>query len=353
MQGVHTEEVGGWPCGGCRAFLLPKNGWRVVVQNCHCRFQPVRAETVADAIRVVGQKYKQLGSRDFRLDRFTGQLDFRLQRQLQSFEKQDPPPTRVKPTPLLLVQHVVQAAHTTTTSPSDASQATADLICIAFFFLLRPGEYTHTNNNNPFRLQDVQFHTGQRIVMPHQASPTDFDNVTAVALRFTNQKNGGKGEVIAHSCSGDILVCPCKAVIRRARYLLQHKQPPSAPLCRFFQNGITHHVSTIHIRNALHESLNAIGPTTLGIQRHEIDARSLRAGGATALLSAKVDKESIQLLGRWKSDAVMRYLHIAANPHTRQYAKHMISSGHATFNPGSNDQTTTKGDFSPPMEEFL
>lgn len=41
MQGVHTEEVGGWPCGGGRAFLLPKNGWRVVVQCCHCRFGDV------------------------------------------------------------------------------------------------------------------------------------------------------------------------------------------------------------------------------------------------------------------------------------------------------------------------
>jgi hypothetical protein len=73
--------------------------------------------------------------------------------------------------------------------------------------------------------------------------------------------------------------------------------------------------------------------TRLGIQPYEINARSLRAGGATALLCVNIDPNSIQLLGRWKSDAMLRYLHIAANPHVRQYAKKMFSSGTSSFNP--------------------
>jgi hypothetical protein len=100
------------------------------------------------------------------------------------------------------------------------------------------------------------------------------------------------------------------------------------------EHSIPHHVSSTDIRNMLRHTLTKLQPNTLGIQPQEIEARSLRAGGATALLCANIDPNSIQLLGRWKSDAMIRYLHIAANPHTRHYAKRMITEGHSSFNPG-------------------
>lgn len=156
---------------------------------------------------------------------------------------------------------------------------------------------------------------------------------------FPQPKNGVKGETISHSRSGDTLVCPCMAIVRRVRHFLQHLQPPSTPLCKYFLNSTPNHVSSTDIRNTLRQSLLSIGPNTLGIQTNEIDGHSLRAGGATALLCAKVDPNSIQLLGRWKSDAMIRYLHIAANPHTRQYARQMVSNGQTSFNPGYNNPT--------------
>jgi hypothetical protein len=81
------------------------------------------------------------------------------------------------------------------------------------------------------------------------------------------------------------------------------------------------------------QGLTTVGPDKLGIQPHEINARSLRVGGATALLCANIDPNSIQLLSHWKSDAMLRYLHITANPHVRQYAKKMFTSGTSSFNP--------------------
>jgi hypothetical protein len=62
-------------------------------------------------------------------------------------------------------------------------------------------------------------------------------------------------------------------------------------------------MTPVDIRSTLHQGLEAIGADKLGIQPHEIDARSLRAGGDTALLCANVDPNKIQILGRWKSDA--------------------------------------------------
>jgi hypothetical protein len=209
------------------------------------------------------------------------------------------------------------------------------MICLAFFFLLRPGEYTLATNNTPVRLQDITLYHGQKQIKSQDATTADLNTVTAVSLCFPNQKNGVKGETISHSRSGDALVCPCMAIVRRVRYLSQHNQPPSAPLCRFFQNSVAKHVSATDIRNTLRNSLTKAHQTALGIHPDEIEARSLRAGGATALLCANIDPNSIQLLGRWKSDSMIRYLHIAANPHTRQYAKQMFTKGQSSFNPGN------------------
>lgn len=315
--------------------------------------KPVRARTVADALCLVGQTYKLLGTRDYRIDRHTGQIDLRLQRQFRAYEKLDPPPHRDKPVPIQLVRHVLHIAYQSlTTSPR--IQAIADMICIAFFFLLRPGEYTWSTGNTPFRLKDATLFIGTQKLSALHTSQEDFARVTSASLTFTTQKNGVKGEIISHALSGDPLVCPCRAIVRRIQHLRLHKQLQSTPLCTYIQHNHPTQITAGDVRDTLRSALQVLGPSTLGIQPKDITARSLRAGGATALLGANIDPNSIQLLGRWKSDAMMRYLHISATPHTHRYAKAMMTSGQ---NPPANTQRNfpkpTDEHFSPPQEEFL
>jgi hypothetical protein len=78
-----------------------------------------------------------------------------------------------------------------------------------------------------------------------------------------------------------------------------------------------------------------VGPETVDIAPSELESRSLRAGGATALLCANIDFNTIRLLGRWKSDAMIRYLHISANPAVHKLAKEMYSGGFYSFLPGT------------------
>jgi hypothetical protein len=64
----------------------------------------------------------------------------------------------------------------------------------------------------------------------------------------------------------------------------------------------------------------------LGLQPGDISARALRAGGAMALMCAQVDPRLVQLIGRWKYDAMLRYLHLqATNMH--DLATRMLSGG--------------------------
>ena len=99
------------------------------------------------------------------------------------------------------------------TSSTSLYQATTDMIIIAFFFLLRPGEYTD-NPNNPFRLADVQLFIGHTRLHLANAPTSQLQQARFASLTFTNQKNGVRGEVIGLACSGDPFLCPVKAIVR-------------------------------------------------------------------------------------------------------------------------------------------
>jgi len=52
-----------------------------------------------------------------------------------------------------------------------------------------------------------------------------------------------------------------------------------------------------------------------------------------SLLCAKVDTDIIRLVGRWKSDEMLRYLHVQALPHTARLAQDMVRHGSFTLLP--------------------
>ena len=82
----------------------------------------------------------------------------------------------------------------------------------------------------------------------------------------------------------------------------------------------------------------------MGIKPIDITARSLRAGGAMALLCGKVDTDTIKLVGRWRSNAMFEYLHAQALPLTRQLATTMLHHGVFTLAPGA---------YEPPQADHL
>ena len=273
-----------------------------------------------------------MGSPDIRLDEY-GSIDFRLSRQFRFYTKQDPPSQRVKPIPIQVVRAVVAAAYLATASDV-GFRAVADMICIAFFFLCRPGEHTVTKDNTPFKAEDVKLYVGKRRIQWRTATEAELFAATAVSLTFTTQKNGVKGEVISHGRSGHVNTCPVRAIVRRLLYIRSTGLPDDTPLCAYKDGGKTRFVNAKSITEALRMGINLVGPDTLDIKPSEIDARSLRAGGATALFCAGVDQDTIQLLGRWKSDAMLRYLHVQAMPVMQQFAAKMFAGGSYSFQPG-------------------
>ncbi len=267
-----------------------------------------------------------VGANDFRLNA-QGKITYRLQQQLKGYARKDAPPTRAKPIPFTIVDHANRTAKTCT---DPLSLAIADVATIGFFFLLRPGEHTlpsAQSDSTPFRLQDVNFRLGALFL---NAATGDLDRIklaTFSTLTFTTQKNGVSGETIGHARSDHSFTCPVLALIRRVCHLRLHNAPPTTPLCTVYRSpcDITH-VTPALLTAQLRCSATALY-SLLGFAPADVSACALRAGGAMALLCAQVDTDIIKLVGRWKSDVMLRYLHLQAYPHMSKFAALMVRGG--------------------------
>ena len=82
-----------------------------------------------------------------------------------------------------------------------------------------------------------------------------------------------------------------------------------------------------------------------------LSARSLRPGEATTLLCAGFSKEHIQLLGRWRSDAMFHYLHLQSN--AQDFSALMLTAGKFTFTPQNFDAGGLPDQAPPAMAAIL
>ena len=256
-----------------------------------------------------------MGRPDPRVSQYNNKLDFRLGRQHSGWKKGDPPPTRVRPVPITLVTFLLDLAHSP--GPTSAAElAYADMICLAFFFLLRPGEYTGTTNDDAaFTLSDVRLHLGRRRLCLATAPLHEIQAATWVSLYFTTQKNQRKGDSIALGRTHHRLCCPVQSVIRMVlrhqKYFAALDKPLdlSTKLATYYSGTNQRRaIRTEDVTRQLRAAAAACQPST-GIAPADISARSLRAGGAMALLVGKVDSDTMKLLGRWHSEGMMRHLH--------------------------------------------
>ena len=310
---------------------------------------PVRSDTVADALAKVAKGFTDLGKPNpLRPPGHTRGYYPLLADLLKTFSDEDDPASRVYPCNMSIIRELPNTLDCTHPRDGVLNRTVTDLVIVAFYWLLRPAEYLKSDSpgtrSQAFEYQHVQFTIDGRIYRAPQAPLNDEDIVqrtTYAALEFTDQKNAVRGEIVGHSANDDPFFCPVKALLRICRRLKKASALPNVPLYQHFNNHHMHRcwydVRPIFVTNALRHAANKIQATT-GLTSNLLSARSLRPGGATALLVARIDTNIIQLLGRWKSDAMFRYLRVQATTHALALSQRMLDHGAFTFAPGTVDQ---------------
>ena len=223
---------------------------------------------------------------------------------------------------------------------NERDQAARRLAVAGFFFMTRPGELVRTTKtdkgrSSPFRLKDIAFGSSDgRLWNVHPTDNTllnDVSGATQVSLTYTDQKNCVKGETVSHAPSGDPKLCPVRALEEQASLLLRKGCDINTPLHTYFnRTGRRLAVTATHVTLLLRRAA-ALVKTETGIPPEKISMRSLRPGGATALLCSGETPSNIALVGRWRSEAILRYLRAQVTPTAKLFAQRMVEGGNFTF----------------------
>ena len=117
------------------------------------------------------------------------------------------------------------------------------------------------------------------------------------------------------------------AAIRRCvAHLRQHGATPDTNLAAVLNVVKWSTVRSAEITTALCAATTIIEPQ-MGFTPEDVIARLMRASGAMALLMKRVDTNRIRLVGRWRSDIMLCYLHTAAHTFTEGLAARMVQNG--------------------------
>jgi hypothetical protein len=270
------------------------------------RAVPVGFQSVEKALRHVAQTLLLAGYDDPRRTYGAKELDLPFRHLLKSYKDQDPAP---KPQLALPVATVERAAAYCQAPHQPLIRATADLVTIAFFFLLRVGEYTMPRRNVrtrtvQFRVQDVIFRRNG-IVLPNSTPLPDLLTADSVTLHLDNQKNGQRGATIHHTACPTSF-CPVKALARRVCSIVSQRCDPATPLS-YVSPGV--HVLSNNIIALVRHAALETNLVAQGYDLKRVGSHSLRASGAMALKLQGVDDSLIMKLGRWTGLTFLTYIH--------------------------------------------
>jgi hypothetical protein len=278
----------------------------------------VKNRTVSSVLTAVGQTIalacdanpiKAVGSK---------RLPPRLQVMLDRYRKVDPPTRKKLPVQADVLELLVDAAYHQGSKPGQ--QATADLSMIAFYYLLRIGEYTikekrnNTKQTVQFKLEDVSFYKknsrGNLRYLPRDASDELIVMADGATLKLDNQKNGWKGVCVYHEANGDSMHCPVCAIARRFLHLRLRGADAKTFLSVYYDDmGKRSDVTNEDVSRALKSAATVLDyPTAKGVPIDRIDTHSLQSGGANALSLAGYSDTQIQKMGWWRGATFKEYI---------------------------------------------
>jgi hypothetical protein len=132
---------------------------------------------------------------------------------IEGYDKEDPPTRKMLPIEMDLPQLFVDLGYGQ--SGTAHTKAIGDLTLIAFYFLLRIGEYTvkgrrnNTKQTVQFKLEDVTFYkktrSGKLRCLPRNAPHQLVLVADSATLKLDNQKNGWKGVCVHQETNGEAM----------------------------------------------------------------------------------------------------------------------------------------------------
>jgi hypothetical protein len=275
----------------------------------------VRVPSVTEALSAVA-KTLQLAGKPSPIHEAEGIYKIPVARLVEGYRRQDPPSVPQLAIPLSVPQEMQRRGYK---SKCKIKQATGDLGIIAFYYLLRVGEYTkpryipnskkRATRTVQFRVCDVGFFLNGK-VLPRKSPLKSLLQATSCTLKITNQKNGRMGQTIHHHATNQ-QACPVRALAHRIYHILSNKGTSHNLLCDIWDDEACEwaQVTSLHMTRGLREAVQTLQLHDNGIDADLVGPHSLRAGGAMALKLTGAADTTIMKMGRWSGLTFLQYIH--------------------------------------------
>jgi hypothetical protein len=177
--------------------------------------------------------WRRIFGKNFEMDgrpnptyRSEGKFGLQIKRLIEAYRRQDPPAQHKLAVPVSLVKHLQDLCKV---SSLEKVKTVFDMSTIAFYYLLRVGEYTghckkDWRHTKQFQACDITFYDhSSHTIIPNTAPLATLYTAAKAAMRITNQKNGTRGSIISHDISLT-KACPVRTLAQRVHSIMNHPQ---------------------------------------------------------------------------------------------------------------------------------
>ena len=211
------------------------------------------------------------------LDNSKGQYPKKISQLLEAYRREDKPPTPKLAVPVKVVNHLRRKK---AIRKDVKEMAIGDLCLIAFYYLLRVGEYTYHNRNErrrtkQFRVCDVTIWKGTKRLNKNLPEGKLIRHATAATLNISNQKNGRRQQTIHQEALGHSN-CPVRAIIRRIKHIQEFTDNPSTMIGTWFNTkGVGRHITRrLIINHAVREAVKDLKLHKNGLPEKLVSAQA-------------------------------------------------------------------------------
>jgi hypothetical protein len=313
---------------------------------CEGRFlQPCDAPLASGtggAISHVAATFRSHGYPNLSHDKH-GNLDWNLSRQYRAYKISDPKKNQQKAI-LFSVLSLIAQVQTTETQ-----KATAQLTIATFFFACRSCKYLKLKNSqdkktNTLTLKNIAFYKDDNQI-PHSLVSA-LTTADRVSIMFIMQKNGRKLDTITQWKTGNNVVCPVIQWAAIVKWISRYKGAlPTTPVSAIWLNNQISHVTSKIIEHALQDAVVAMGETKLCIKKHEIGSHSIQLGAVMAMYLGGVPVFTIMMIGRWGSNAFMKYIQKQIEEFTFNVLSKMLTMQHFHYAPNATNSLSKKNEY--------
>ena len=180
------------------------------------------------------------------------------------------------------------------------------------------------------RNKNFQFKKGSDLSSLTTSSLDALASSDIIIITFEFQKNDWRNHTVHMYSTDDNILCPVRVGARVVKRVLSIPgSTMNTKICTFMNSGGTiSDINSAQVLPYIRTLIRAMGESNLGFTAEDTGLHGIRSGGAMAMFLANVSEVIIQRVGRWSSNAFLKYIREQVDTFTYGVSTKMLKNEH-------------------------